>query len=140
MISATQKTDPLDLEKRIQIGDDWKHIKLKRFFANSTSASITLTFKQVEEIDGQALPPTAWKCNSYWYSRMTCNTIAEAWNTESYQLVKLDMKKGSARFQRRREGLVHIQLPHWLMEEKIPEDARSELQNYFEHIKKKYGL
>ena len=29
----------------------------------------------------------------FWYPRGTCNTIAEAWNTESYKMVKLDLKK-----------------------------------------------
>ena len=41
------------------ITQSWKHYKLKRFFAASTERSITLTFRQVEEIDGQPLPKTA---------------------------------------------------------------------------------
>lgn len=122
------------------ISQDWKHIKLKTFFANSKAASITLTFAQIEKIDGQKLPPTAEKCNSYWYPRTTCNTIAEAWITEQYELVKLDRDKKVLRFKRCKEGLVHIQLPKWLTEEKIPDDARFEIENYLDYIKSKYGL
>lgn len=55
-------------------------------------------------------------------------------------MVKLDMQKETLRFHRCREGLVHVQLPQWLTDQKIPDDARLELQNYFNHIKNKYGL
>ena len=41
------------------ITQSWKHYKLKRFFAASAERSITLTFQQLEEIDGQPLPKTA---------------------------------------------------------------------------------
>lgn len=55
-------------------------------------------------------------------------------------MVKLDMQKGPLRFHQNQEGLVHVQLPQWLTDQKIPDDARLELQNYFNHIKNKYGL
>ena len=134
------KDKPVGLREKHSIQDDWKYIKLKQFFAVSTAVSITLTFEQVEQHIGQALPQTARKSSSYWYPRSNCNTIAEAWITEGYQMVKLDMKKETLRFRRCREGLVHVQLPQWLTDQKIPEDARLELQNYFDHIKGKYGL
>lgn len=134
------KNKPAGFREKGQISDDWKYIRLKNFFADSTAVSITLTFTQIEEINGQALPQTARKSSSFWYPRSNFNAMAEAWITESYQMARLDIEKETVRFQRCREGLVHIRLPQWLTDRKIPDDARCELENYFEHIKRKYNL
>ena len=137
---ADLNSRPSGFRKKGVISDNWKYIKLKQFFAKSTSASITLTFSDIEQIAGRLLPQTARKDSSFWYSRETCNTIAEAWNGESYKMVKLDLEKEKVRFQRCQEGLVHIRLPQWLTDRKIPDDARHELEHYFVHIQRKYGL
>ncbi len=123
-----------------RIGEDWRYIKLKRFFADATAASIMLTFAQVEEISGRLLPQTARNSDSYWYPRSNCNAIAEAWITENFKMTELNREKEIVRFQRCREGLVHIRLPQWLTDHKIPDDARCELENFFDHIKGKYNL
>ena len=80
-------------QKRIkrEIRPDWKHYKLKMFFAKSTASSITLTFKQIEGIDERPLPKSARKNRDWWYPRSNCNMIAEAWRTEGYTLHSLDI-------------------------------------------------
>lgn len=137
---ADLNSRPSGFRKKGVIGDGWKYIKLKQFFAQSTSASTTLTFADIEQISGQPLPQTARKDSSFWYSRETCNTIAEAWNTESYKMVKLDLKKKQVRFQRHLEGLVHVLLPQWLTERKVPDDARHEIETFLNYIARKYNL
>ena len=54
---------------------------------------MTLTFRQIGEIDGAPLPHTAFTFTSWWYPRKDYNSIAEAWLTEGFYLEKLDMKK-----------------------------------------------
>ncbi len=117
----------------------WKFFKLKEFFSAQTAASITLSFKEIEQICGLELPPSAKKRASYWYPRLHCNAIAEAWITEGYILYKLNLEKMKITIHREKEGVSHIKIPAWL-NGKIPENARFELEKYFEYIKKKYGL
>lgn len=50
-------------QKRIkrEIRPNWRHYKLKEFLSKSAASSITLTFAQIEEIDGRPLPLSARK-------------------------------------------------------------------------------
>lgn len=126
-------------KKKPDITPEWKHYKFKQYLAASTSASITLTFQQIGEIDGQPLTPTAFNFTSWWYPRKDYNSIAEAWLTEGYYLEKLDMKKRKITLRREEEGFAHWEIPE-VLKDKLPDDAIKELENYSAYIIKKYGL
>lgn len=123
-----------------EIGPKWKHIKFKQYLAGQTAASITLTFKQIEEIDGRPLPASARSHQDWWYPRPQCNMIAEAWLTEGYRLEKLDLKKEKITLKREMDGVARLVIPKQLTDKKIPIDAKYELETHMEYIIKKYGL
>ena len=129
-------------QKRIkrEIRPDWKHYKLKMFFAKSTASSITLTFKQSEGIDERPLPKSARKNRDWWYPRSNCNMIAEAWRTEGYSLHSLDIEKEKIKLRREEEGLSKLVIPAVLTRGKVPDNAVYELETHMEYIINKYGL
>lgn len=122
------------------IGPDWKHYRLKQYFANCTAASVSLTFLQIEEIDGRPLPASAWKTKNWWYPRNNCNTIAEAWQTEGYSLHSFDLEKQRITLRRDNEGFSKLEVPEVLTQGKIPDNAKFELEKHMQYIIDKYGL
>lgn len=113
---------------------------LKKWFAKKNNASVTLTFKEIECILGRRLSPSARQYTSRWYTRPDRNAIAEAWVTEGYELFKLDLEREKVTFHRARDGTSHVKLPEWLTAGKIPDGARTEIEEHFKYIKKKYGI
>lgn len=135
-----KETPPKGKRYKKEISENWKHIKFKRYLAKQTAASITLTFKQLEEIDGRPLPMSARQNRDWWYPRNNCNTIAEAWLTEGYSLKYIDLKKQKFQLVRDEEGVAKLVIPKELTGQKLPDDAIYELERHFEYIIKKYGL
>jgi hypothetical protein len=123
-----------------EITSNWKHFKLKVFFSESTAASITLTLADIEKIDGLPLPKSARKNKDWWYPRSNCNMMAEAWLTEGYSMVSLDLDKGKVIFKRDSEGMSKLVVPTVLTSGKLPDNAVYELETHMEYIIKKYGL
>lgn len=123
-----------------EIGPEWKHYKLKQFFSQCTAASVTLSFLQIEEIDGRPLPASAWRAKNWWYPRNNCNTIAEAWLSEGYSLHTFDLEKHKLTLHRDEEGYSKLEIPAVLTQGKIPDNARFELETHMEYIINKYGL
>lgn len=123
-----------------EIRPNWKHYKLKEFFSQATAASITLTFKMIEEIDGRPLPASARKNKDWWYPRENCNMIAEAWITEGYSLHSLDIEKEKITLHRDQEGVSKLIIPDVLTRGKLPDNAVYELETHMEYIISKYGL
>lgn len=119
---------------------NWPFLPLKKWFAKQKAASVTLTFKEIETILDRKLSPSARKHSSRWYTRPDQNAMAEAWATEGYKLFKLDLEREKVTFHRQEEGRAHAVLPKWVTQEKIPEEAKYELEHFFQYVKKKYGL
>lgn len=122
------------------ITPDWKHYPLKQYFASRRAASITLTFKKIEQIDGRPLPMSARKNRDWWYPRENCNMIAEAWITEGYTLHNLDLEKEKITLHRVEDGVGRLEIPSVLLEGKLPDDAIYELEHHMKYIIDKYGL
>lgn len=131
-----------DPPKRVKgsIRPSWKHFKLKQYFSNCTAASITLTFSQIEEIEGAELPASARKNKDWWYPCERYNKIAEAWITEGYSLKKLDMKKQKVTLRRNDDGVSNLVIPSVLLHGKLPDNAVFELETHMDYVIKKYGL
>ena len=121
------------------ITQSWKHYKLKRFFAASTERSITLTFQQLEEIDGQPLPKTARVDRSWWNPRPNCNMIAEDWLTEGYELHSINLAAEKLTLHRQ-HGMSKLKIPEVLLDGALPDNAVYELETHMAYVIEKYGL
>ena len=121
---------------------NWPFMPLKKWFAERSEASITLTFQEIERIWGRKLSPSVREYPSRWYTRPDQNAMAEAWVTEGYTLTlgDLDLKREKVTFRRAEEGMSHAKLPSWLTVGRIPDEAAVEIEGFFAYIKKKYGL
>ena len=113
---------------------------LKKWFAERSEASITLTFQEIERILGRKLSPSVRKYTSRWYTRPDRNVMAEAWVTEGYKLFKVDLEREKATFHRQEEGTAHVVIPKWVTARKLPDEAKYEIEHFLQYVKKKYGL
>lgn len=125
--------------KKKPIPAKWRHYKLKEYFSHCTKAKITLSFMEIEKIEGKLLPKTAYKQKYWWYPSKTSCMICEAWITEGYELLKLDMNKQIISLGRVGNGGDSLLIPKKL-QGKIPENAKYELEEFMEYIIKKCGL
>ena len=100
----------------------------------------TLSFQDIEKIDGRPLPASARKNRDWWYPRSNCNTIAEAWLTEGYNLQRLDIEKEKLLLSRAMEGYSKLEIPTVLTAGKISDNARFELETHMEYIIRKYAI
>ena len=126
-------------EKR-DLTPKWKYWKLKEYLGEHDEATIIITFKEIEEIVGVQLPPTARVRTDWWYPRIHYNTIAEAWVTEGYSLDYIDLIKEKIKLKRSLDGYSKLIIPKALTSGKIPNNAIFELEQFFEYIVKKYAL
>lgn len=139
-LKGIQEASPKGARVKKDITPNWKHYALKRYMANCSAASVTFTFREIEEIDGRPLAASAYKNKDWWYPRQNCNTIAEAWLTEGYSLVNIDLEKQKVTLHRDDEGMAKLVIPKALTGGKIPENAKFELETHMAYIVKKYGL
>ena len=128
--------------KRVKkdIPPNWRHIGLKRYLAKCSAASVTLTFKEIEKLDGRPLPKSARVNSDWWYPRQNCNTVAEAWLTEGYSLGRLDLAREKITLSRDESGMTKLVVPKQLTTGKLPINAIYELEQHMDYIIKKYGL
>ena len=116
----------------------WVHHPLKRFFALSVAPRITITFEEIENIEGRKLHPASLH-EQFWQEHKIKPSIALAWVSEGYELESLDLDNETITLRRvNKKSLLNI--PRILTDTKLPTDAQKELENFFEHIIKKYGL
>lgn len=135
-----QEAPPKGARGKKDITPKWKHYGLKTFLASCTSASITLSFREIEKLDGLPLAASAYKNKDWWYPRQNCNTIAEAWLTEGYYLSNVGFQKQKVTLHRDEDGMAKPDIPRALTDGKIPENAKYELETHMSYIIKKYGL
>lgn len=123
-----------------EIGPGWRHFRFKEYMAVCTASSVTLTFREIEKINGKPLPVSARKNRDWWYPRTNCNMIAEAWLTEGYTLHSLNLEKEKITLHRNMEGYSKLDVPSVLTVGKIPDNAKFELETHMKYIIQKYGL
>ena len=117
----------------------WTHQMLKRYFGICVEEEITLTFKQIEEIEGRKLHHASKRAD-FWSEEKKCHkTIADTWKSEGYELIKLDLKKEKITVRRVNPQSL-LKIPEELTKQKLPEDAVFELESHFKYIIEKYGL
>ena len=117
----------------------WTHQMLKRYFGICVEEEITLTFKQIEEIEGRKLHPASKRADFWSEEKKGHKTIADTWKSEGYELAKLDLKKEKITVRRANPQSL-LKIPDELTKQKLPEDAVFELESHFKYIIEKYGL
>lgn len=128
------------LKEKFLPGDTiWTHVLLKRYFAFCIDEKITLTFKQIEEIEGRKLHPSSKKSEFWSEQRKGRKTIADTWKSEGYELEKLDLINEKI-ILRRINPQSLLKVPEELTKQKLPDDALFELEAHFKYIIDKYGL
>lgn len=116
-----------------------KFSQLDSFFQRCILPSVTLTFKEIEEIIGEPLCKSAYTIRQYWYSTAE-NSISKSWLMNGYTLKRLHLEKKKIVFHKTERNGVPVDIPEVFLNGKVPKDAKCELENYFSYIKKKYGL
>lgn len=118
-----------------------KHYALSEYFRTCNKNTLTLTFKQIEDIIGERLGNSALR-KEYWY-RTGFENISQCWLHNGYEIknLHLDKKKRVVfRLADESKNTSSIVIPEVLKYQRIPTEAKYELENYFKYIIKKYGL
>lgn len=118
-----------------------KHFALSEFFRTCTKTSVTLTFKQIGEILGEPLGAAALR-KEFWY-RTGFSCISQCWLDNGYEIKTLHLE-GRCRvvFHQTSESknTASVSIPDVLKYGRIPNEAKYELENYFQYIINKFGL
>ncbi len=118
-----------------------KYYALSEFFRTCNRNSVTLTFTQIEEIMGEKLGVTALR-KEYWYRTGFMN-ISQCWLENGYEIKTLYLE-GKRRvvfhISADSKNTASVTIPEVLKYQRIPNEAKYELENYFQYIIKKYGL
>ena len=118
-----------------------KHFALSMFFHNCDKSSVTLSFKQIEEIMGVPLGAAALR-KEFWY-RTGFGCISQCWLDNGYQIKTLHLEERRRvvfRLSADSKNTSSLSVPEVLRYGRIPLDAKYELENYFQYIIRKYGL
>ncbi len=118
-----------------------KYMRLSEYFRKCEKNSITLTFKEIENIMGEPLGLTAQR-KEFWY-RTGQGNISQCWLDNGYEIKALHIDEKSRvtfRLTQKSKNTASIDIPEVLKYGRIPNDAKYEIENYFKYIIKKYGL
>ena len=117
----------------------WKFRELDNYFSETTKTPITLKFTEIEKIIGFNLCESAYKYQAYWYQHGKGN-ISNAWINQNYEILKLDLVNKKIIFRKSDKKSSKLNIPQIFLTNKIPNDAKYELEEFFNYITKKYGL
>lgn len=126
-------------EERKPVGQ--KYYALSEYFRTCTKNSVTLTFTQIEDIMGETLGATAQR-KEYWY-RTGFQNISQCWLDNGYKIKKLyldERKRIVFHIDTEKKDTSAVVIPDVLKYQRIPNEAKYELENYFRYIIRKYGL
>jgi hypothetical protein len=116
-----------------------KFYSLTEHFRRRSEAVFTLTFKEIGKILGQPLCGSALKTKQYWHRRGDKN-ISFCWLSNGYAIRNLNLDKAHVVFERNEDKGGVVNIPAVFLTERIPHDAKVEVENMLKYIKEKYGL
>lgn len=113
---------------------------LYEFFRNCDQNSVSLTFKEIENIMGEALGTGAR--NKQFWQRTGFMCISQCWLENGYVIKTLcpEEKKVVFVLDVKNKNTAEVIIPDAIQHGSVPADAKYELENYFQYIIKKYGL
>ncbi len=113
--------------------------RLQEYFLNSELSPLSLSFDEIEGIMEAPLCSSAHKYSGYWYNKNS-GSIADCWRKNGYVIQKLHIDKKYIVFRKENTNISKLTIPSIFLTKKIPLDAKYEIENYLEFIKKKYAL
>jgi hypothetical protein len=116
-----------------------KFTRLTEHFNHRRESVFTLTFDEIETILDKPLCKTALKANHYW-QKLGYYCISNCWLSNGYGMRSLDIKKRKIVFERTENLGGVITIPEVFLNKRIPHDAKVEVENMFDYIRKKYAL
>jgi hypothetical protein len=120
---------------------DWKYWKLQEFFKTTKKKHIILSFAEIEKISGHELLKPMRIDRERWKHRYDYkSSMADAWESEGFDLVHLDLKKEQASFERRISGRAKLHIPEVLLENDLPSQVKEEIEHYLNNIVKEKGI
>ncbi len=139
-----QSSDVMSLLHRLQLNEigehDQKHFeKLHEYFLNLELSPHTLTFEEIERILDAPLCSSAFKYSGYWHNK-NIGSISDSWLHNGYVIQNLHIDKRYIVFRKENTSISKLTIPPVFLTKKIPTDAKYEIENYLEFIRKKYGL
>ncbi|MCD7708304.1 MAG: reverse transcriptase N-terminal domain-containing protein, partial [Clostridiales bacterium] len=136
--------DVMELLGRLEEGrkdESRQFYLLSEFFRTCNKNSVTLTFPQIEDIMDAPLSEAA-ETPEFWY-RTGFETISQCWLDNGYEIRRLHLD-GTQRvvfcLTPKNKNTSSVDLPAVIRFNRIPVEAKYELENYFRYIIKKYGL
>lgn len=118
-----------------------KYFALSEFFRTCERNSVTLTFREIEDIMGEELGLTSLR-KEFWY-RTGFSCISQCWLENGYQIKTLHLE-GKRRIvfnlTEKSRNTSNVAIPEVIKYGRVPADAKYELENYFRYIIKKYAL
>jgi len=112
---------------------------LNNYFFNLEESTHSLTFEQIEKIMKTPLCQSAYKYKSYWQGKQE-GLIAKCWIDNGYIIQNIHLDKKYIVFRKDDSNISKLNIPAVFLTKKIPLNAKYEIENYLEHIKRKYGL
>ena len=136
-------TDTMDIideisERGKHDRNEKKYKPLYEYFLKTTNPVFTLTFDDIEGIMGRKLGRTS-QCRPFW-NETGYGKISNCWLDNGYEIKYLHTDKRYVVFQKVGKNTGVLEIPEVFLSRRIPDDAKYELENYFQYIKKKYGL
>ncbi len=137
-------TDVLSLLYRLK-DDDVKERehrpfeKLSEYFLNLELSPHSMTFEEIERIMEAPLCASAYKYSGYWHNKNS-GSIGDSWRRHGYVIQRLHIDKKYVVFRKENVSISKLSIPSVFLTQKIPINAKFEIENYLEFIRKKYGL
>jgi hypothetical protein len=86
-----------------------KYERLSSFLRQRRQAEVPLTFKEIEEIIGSPLPPSARSHRAWWSNNPSNSTITKEWLAAGFQSEQVDMESERLVFRRQQSKVERIQ-------------------------------
>ncbi len=115
-----------------------KYSNLYEFFANCNKYTFSMSFKEIEEIIDDKLCNSLYKYENYWKLKGK-GLISNCWLDNGYQLKRIYLKEKKVTFLRIKKVTSKLNIPDELLGV-LPDNAVTELNQFFNYIIKKYGL
>ena len=116
-----------------------KFTNLTEHFLHRRETVFTLTFDEIEVILNQELCGAA-RANSGYWKKKGYYCISSCWLSNGYDIRSIDMEKQKVVFERTVNLGGVVTIPEVFLSKRIPHDAKVEVENMFDYIRKKYAL
>jgi len=124
-------------KKEIYLKKSFKFDALKEYLWMQSKHSVTLSFRQIVNIVG-LLPPAS--SNLEWWHKHWPGSMRQAGYESGYLPMRVNLNRRTVTFQRSNSDASTVRIPEVFLKGKVPADAATELERFFEYVRKKYGI